>query len=153
MKKKFKVLGMLISVALVILGILIMTGVFSDSASYPRTAGTSYDSGFATFGADFYNYVCNNSAEAASAARSAAYNVADLINIITNGCGLIVMALGLLSFCFFGMMPTGPIMVQNVVYAAPAPISVPSTAATVVEVKSVESETKPCEETTETPEA
>ena len=121
MKKGFKILGMIVSIGLVIFGILIMTGTFSSSVSYPGYASSTYDSGYAIFGADFYNYVCNNSAEAADAAKAAAYNTIDIIDLITNSCGVIVLALGLLGFCFFGMMPTGAFKVENVVCATPAP--------------------------------
>ena len=126
MKKGFKNLGMVISIGLVILGVLIMTGTFRDSASYPNYAPSSYDSGYAIFGADFYNFVCNNSAEAADAAAAAANNTVDIINLITGSCGVIVMALGLLGFCFFGMMPTGAFKVQNIISApVTPPVSAP----------------------------
>ena len=124
MKKGFKIAGMVVSVALVIFGVLIMCGVFKDGVSYPGNASTGYDSGYAIFGADFYNYVCNNSAEAASAARAAAYNAIDIIDILTGGFGAIIIAMGLLGFCFFGMMPVGAFKVQNISARTPAPVPV-----------------------------
>jgi hypothetical protein len=122
MKKGFKILGMIISIGLVVFGILVLTGVFTDSISYPGNAPSGYDSGYAIFGADFYNYVCNNSAEAANAAAAAAYNTGDLIGTVTNGFGALILALGLLGFCFFGMMPTGTFKVQTV---SPVSINAP----------------------------
>ena len=122
MNKKFKTLGMIVSLVLVIFGIVVMCGVFTEY-TYPNSAPSGYDSGYAVFGADFYNYVSNNSAEAASAARVASYNIIDLINLVSGGFGAVIIAIGLLGFCFFGMMPAGVIKVENIVCAVPAPIT------------------------------
>ena len=138
MNKKFKILGMVVSIALVIFGIVVMCGTFAEY-SYPRTATTGYDSGYAIFGADFYNYVCNNSAEAASATRTVAYNTIDLIKLVSGGFGAVIMAMGLLGFCFFGMVPGGVIKVENIACAAPSPVAVPAPVAVPVETPAVES--------------
>ena len=162
MNKIFKILGMVVSIGLVIFGILIMTGTFRDSVSYPDYALSSYDHGYAIFGADFYNYVCNNSAEAADAAQAAAYNTVDIIEILTGGFGAVIMAMGLLGFCFFGVVPGGVIKVQNIACAtpAPAPVVTPATAvapapvtAPVVTETAVEEKEEPAAVEVQEPEA
>lgn len=133
MNKKFKTLGILVSIGMIIFGILVLTGEFTPSLSYPGTASSTYDSGYAVFGADFYNYVCNNSAEAAAAARAAAYNTTDIVHIISDGFGVSFIALGLLAFCFFGMMPVGAIKVEGISVAPAAPVYAPTPAPVIVE--------------------
>ncbi len=91
-KKTFAVVGMVISVIVVLWGILVFTG----SYDYASTPSWSYDYGYASFGGDFYSYVNNNAAYAA-------YNVRALGSMIEKIGGIVLISLGLLSFCYFGM--------------------------------------------------
>ena len=103
-KKTFATLGMIVSVVLVLVSILIFTGVMGGDADYPGSASYSYDSGYASFGADFYTYVSNNAAEAASASRTAANNVRELCDLMKNVCGSFMLGFGLLGFAYFGIV-------------------------------------------------
>lgn len=155
MKKGFKRLGMLVSVAVVIVGICVLCGAIYGNPSYSTDAPTGYDSGYAIFGADFYSYVCNNSAEAASAARAAANNVIDVVDSVNNIGGIILIAMGLFGFCFFGMMPTGAFKVELPVSAVPVsapaaePVSAAVACADVSEPAAAEAPTPLCESETE----
>ena len=103
-KQTFATLGMVFSAVLVLCSILVFIGVMGGEASYPGSAPYSYDSGYATFGGDFYTYVSNNAAEAASASRTAANNVRELCDLMKNVCGLFLLGFGLLGFCHFGIV-------------------------------------------------
>lgn len=48
--------------------------------------------------------MCNNSAEAASGARTAAYNLEDIALLLKNVCGIFLIGFGLLSLCHFTML-------------------------------------------------
>ena len=65
-------MGMIFCVLFIILGFVIM---FRDNSCSTASRSGLYDSGLASFGADFYTYVSNNAAEAASAACTAANNI------------------------------------------------------------------------------
>lgn len=67
-KKTFALIGMIISLAIVVCGVLTISGELGGNAHYASGASYLYDSGYASFGADFYTYVSNNAAEAADAA-------------------------------------------------------------------------------------
>lgn len=84
MKKSFLLYGIIISAIIAFLGILVIAGVFGGNASSASSAPSLYDSGYATFGADFYNFVSNNAQEAASAARIAANNIKELVSLMRN---------------------------------------------------------------------
>lgn len=94
MKKTFSVVGMIVCLAIILLGVLLLTGILTSA---PRIAPYPKDSGFASFGADFYEYVNNNAAEAASAVRSA-------YNLIKMASGLLMISIGAFGFCLFGTM-------------------------------------------------
>lgn len=105
MKKKFSVIGMAVGMLLAFLGILTVSGVFGNG-NY--SAGVSpYDSGYAKFGGDYYTYSVNNSAETASAAKAAANNLREISDILKNGIGFSMMAMGLFAFCGFGIVFSG----------------------------------------------
>ena len=105
MKKKLALIGMIAGIAMIFIGLLTMCGAFSGSISY---GGSSpYSSGYASFGADYYTYSVNNSAETASAARAAAQNVGDVLDFIQVCGGLFLMLFGLMAFCGFGIVHTG----------------------------------------------
>lgn len=103
-KKVFATLGMVFGLVIALCGILTITGEMGGNTSYPSSAPYSYESGYASFGADFYTYVSNNSAEAASAARTTASNLEDIADLLKNVCGVFLMGFGMLGFCFFGAM-------------------------------------------------
>lgn len=101
--KAFGIIGIVISLVLVVCGIVVMAGALGGDTHYPEGAGYLYDSGYAQFGADFYNFVSNNAAEAAAASRTAAYNLAEISELLKNSCGIFLIGFGLLGFCYFGM--------------------------------------------------
>ena len=101
-KKNFSLVGMGISILVVLFGILIMAGAMGGNASY-SSGSYLYDSGYASFGADFYTYVSNNAAEAASASRTAASNLVSIAKLLKNVCGIFLMGFGTMGFCLFGM--------------------------------------------------
>lgn len=103
-KKVFATLGMVFGLVIALCGILTITGEMGGDTSYPSSAPYSYESGYASFGADFYTYVSNNSAEAASAARTTASNLEDIAELLKNVCGVFLMGFGMLGLCFFGAM-------------------------------------------------
>ena len=103
-KKNCSIAGMICGLLAVILGIVILAGGLggeTNSAYVPYPA-SSYDKGFASFGADFYTYVVNNSAEAASASSTAANNVHHLSDFIKTVFGALTIAFGLFTVCLFG---------------------------------------------------
>ena len=67
MKKTFSITGMLAGALLIIFGLVALCGGFGDADSYG--GDSPYDSGYASFGADYYTYSVNNTAETASAVR------------------------------------------------------------------------------------
>lgn len=99
----FAIAGMGISFLLVIFGILVISNVLGGDTFSPSSAPYLYDSGYATFGADSYTYMCNNTAETASAARVTAYNLEDIALLLKNVCGIFMIGFGLLNFCRFAM--------------------------------------------------
>ena len=102
-KKVFATIGMIVSIVIVVMGVLVMTGAMGGNANYPSSAPYSYDSGYATFGGDFYTYVNNNASEAASASRTAASNIRALCELLKNFCGIALIGLGLIGLCAFGI--------------------------------------------------
>lgn len=100
MKKKFLLGGMIAGALIVVFGILAMCGVLGEATSYGNSS--PYDSGFASFGADYYTYSANNSAETASAARATANNLCDISHFLQACCGLFMIGIGIAIFCGFG---------------------------------------------------
>lgn len=103
-KKTFTTIGMICSAVILLMGILVMTGAMGGDASSASGASYLYDTGYASFGADFYTYVSNNAAEAASAARTIASNLKNLSELLKNGLGLLLIAFGMFGVCHFGML-------------------------------------------------
>ena len=103
-KQFFTIMGMVMGLLMTLCGILTITGAMGGDTSYPSSAPYSYDSGYASFGADFYTYVSNNSAEAASAARTTASNLEDIADLLKNVCGAFLIGFGVMGFCFFGII-------------------------------------------------
>ncbi len=102
MKKSCKVLGILIGLAFVLVGILAMSGALGAEVYYPDSAPFGYESGYATFGADYYTYSVNNMAEAGDGARAAGANLYYIGNFLKIFCGLTSMLFGFLVMCIFG---------------------------------------------------
>ena len=100
-------MGMILGLVMALCGILTITGTMGGDTSYPSSAPYSYESGYASFGADFYTYVSNNSAEAASAARTTASNLEDIAELLKNVCGCFLAVFGLMGVCFFGTIYAG----------------------------------------------
>lgn len=105
MKKGFSLAGIAVGALMIIFGIVAMCGGFGD-ADYSGS-NSPYNSGYATFGADYYTYSVNNSAETASAARSANSNLGEISNILRNCLGLIMLAIGFICICGFGIVYAG----------------------------------------------
>ena len=101
-KKTYSIIAMVVSVLIVLFGVLTLAGALGGDTSYPSSAPWSYDTGYATFGGDFYTYVSNNAGEAASASRTAASNLDEIATLLKSFCGISLSGFGLLSFCFFG---------------------------------------------------
>lgn len=104
MRKKYLLLaGFAIGFAFVIVGILSLAGALGGDAHDASSAPSYYDSGYGKFGADYYTYSVNNSAAAASAARTTAGNVAEIAKFLTTFCGLSSILIGLLVMCGFAL--------------------------------------------------
>lgn len=104
MKRTLSIVGIITGIAFIVVGALSILGVLGGSISYPGSAPYYYDSGYASFGADYYTYSVNNTAEAASAARAAAYNAGDIAVFLTWFCGLVSVLVGLTVICGFGIV-------------------------------------------------
>ena len=100
--KSFSAAGMIVSALIVIFGILFIAGALTEE-TYTAGGAGMYDSGYASFGADFYTYVSNNAAEAAAAGRTAASNLDDIFHLARTFGGIFLIGFGLLAFCLFGM--------------------------------------------------
>lgn len=105
MKKTFSLLGMISGVLAIILAVCVLCGVFSGDMSSGATS--PFDSGYASFGADYYTYSVNNSAETASAANAAATNIASVFNLLQICLGLFMFVFGLIAVCGFGIVYAG----------------------------------------------
>ncbi len=102
-KKLFVYIGMIAGLLAVLMGILVMTGAMGGNSFTVFGAPYKYDSGYATFGADFYTYVTNNAAEAAEASTTAAANLREIAVLLKNVSGILLIAGGLFMLCFFGV--------------------------------------------------
>lgn len=97
-------MGMIFSIAIAIVGVVVLCGGLGGDAGYPSGALSYYDSGYASFGGDFYTYVNNNAAEAADAGNRAAANVKELCDLVKNVSGAFLIGFGLLGMCLFGIV-------------------------------------------------
>lgn len=100
-KKVFAIIGMIVCVLFIITGFTVM-GQDNECSTASRSG--MYDSGLTTFGADFYTYSNNNTAEAASAARITANNIYHLYDLLGNIFGWFFVFAGLIGFCHFGVV-------------------------------------------------
>ena len=127
-KKIVSLIGLGISGVIVLLGLLVLTGALTGNTTTASSALYPYDSGYATFGADFYSYVSNNAQEAASAGRTTAANVHRLFQLIRTVSGLFLMGFGALNACSFmlkflecqGEKPAAPAFVPAAPVEEPA---------------------------------
>jgi len=106
-KRNFSMIGMVVALIVAFCGILTLCGVMGGDTGHPSSASYLYDSGYASFGADFYSYVCNNAAEAADGAQKAASNLNEIAKLLKNIFGIIMIGFGLIAFCVFGMIWAG----------------------------------------------
>lgn len=102
-KKTLALIAMIISIAIAFFGILVMAGSMGGDTSYPSSS-YPYDAGYASFGADFYTYVNNNAAEAASGTYTIAANLNDIAELMKNALGIFLIGFGLLGLCHFAMI-------------------------------------------------
>ena len=102
MKKVLSWIGILTGVVLIITGIVVASGGTGNSLSYGQSS--PYDSGFASFGGDYYTYSVNNIAEATSAASAAASNTADVYRLVEFCLGMLMMFFGIVATCGFGLV-------------------------------------------------
>lgn len=100
-KRFFAVGGMAVCLLSVLLGILILCGVFGGlRGNYPTS--TTYDHGYAMFGNDYYTYMNNNAAATTSAISSVNRNIIAQSKLIKNISGLAFMSVGIIGFFAFG---------------------------------------------------
>ena len=106
-KRNFAMIGMVVGLVVAFCGILTIFGAMGGNTGSANSAPYLYDSGYASFGADFYSYVCNNAAEAADGAQKAASNLNELANLLKNVLGILLIGIGLIAFSCFGMIWSG----------------------------------------------
>lgn len=104
MKKKFSIVGIIVGVAFILVGILAMAGVFGGIPSYPKYTPAKYDLGYGTFGADYYTYSVNNTAEIANFTEATCYGVAEITKFLTAFMGVSSMLVGVIVICGFGIV-------------------------------------------------
>lgn len=126
MRKFFAVIGMLVCAGLVVAGIMFVEGNMGGNTSTASSAPSYYNSGYATFGADFYTYVTNNAGEAASAVRTAAANLNHIARLLRNFCGAVLIGMGLIGFCGFGVALGSKPKAQTVPMMPPVPAAQPA---------------------------
>lgn len=102
-KKISNILRLIVCAALIIIGVITLFGGFTGDNYYSSPSNYNYDVGYATFGADFYNFVSNNAAYAAYNTARVAARVSDLIDLMENIFGFAFIAVGLLGICKFGI--------------------------------------------------
>lgn len=101
-KNLFSVLGVLVGVIIIICGILFLNGKLAPINGYYVGTISSYDYGYASFGADFYTYVSNNAYIAAQHARGAAEYASQIAKMTRNFFGIFLISFGCLACCLFG---------------------------------------------------
>ena len=100
-KKLFATIGMIVCIVFVIMGFVTMG---QDNECSIASRSGLYDSGLTSFGADFYTYSNNNTAEAASAARITANNIYNLYDLVADVLGWLFVFSGSIGFCHFGVV-------------------------------------------------
>ncbi len=92
-------IGMIAGLVIIIVGIVFA----SKSSFYSSSASYWYDSGYALFGADFYNYVNNNTAEATANIKQVGYAVES----VNNSLGILMVCFGFFDVCLFWALHGG----------------------------------------------
>lgn len=101
-KKISKIIGLVVSVILIIVGIAIFNGELTGDRYYSEPSVYSYDYGYATFGADFYTFVSNNAALAAYHTGKAEAQISNMITLMENVFGWVFITAGMFGICKFG---------------------------------------------------
>lgn len=99
-KKASSILGLVTSIVLAVIGILILCEVFGGSHG-SLVSPYNYDYGYATFGADFYNYVSNNAAYSAKGTVAVYQTLSSLNDLLKNAFGFLFIGIGLFGVCHF----------------------------------------------------
>ena len=139
MRKFFSIVGILFSCVIIFWGLQYLNlnrdyvGGRLSSPSSASGAPSYVDSGYASFGADFYTFVTNNAADAAEAVHTVASNQIQLFDqlyqlktVFSQFFGYFLISLGGIGVCLFGCLFASP---QPVI---PAPAIPAPTVATVV---------------------
>ena len=103
-RKNISLIGIIVGIAFVVVGVLAMAGVLGGDTSYPSSAPSNFNSGYASFNGDYYTYSVNNSAETATAARTTAGNLGDIADFLKIFCGLFSIGFGFVVACGFGIV-------------------------------------------------
>ena len=98
--KVVPIIGMIVGFIAIILGILVLIGVFTDKTSiaYPSYF---YDYGYAQFGSDYYSYTNNNMAYAAYSSSAAFNQTLYLTNLVSSIAGFSFILFGAITSLVF----------------------------------------------------
>lgn len=99
-KKTSSILGLITSIVFAVIGLLILCEVFGGSTG-SLVSPYNYDYGYATFGADFYNYVSNNAAYSAKGIVAVYNTLSSLNDLLKNVFGFLFIGIGLFGICHF----------------------------------------------------
>jgi hypothetical protein len=114
MKGNYAKIGQIVCAVIAALGLLVFLGAIpgasvTDSGVNGET--TERKSGYASFGSDYYTYSNNNMAMTAVNARATARNTNLMLanqraicNAICSGAGILIMAVGAIGVCVFGIL-------------------------------------------------
>lgn len=124
--KKFALMGMVLSILICVFGAIVFFSKAPNEEANLSWYDTTYlDSGFTAFGGDFYTYVNNNTAQAAEALMASVRNQYDIVTQISKSCaavskagGVLLLALGMLGFCGFGIVYNVPEKPPYATYSA-----------------------------------
>ena len=107
MKKIFSISGMCVCLAIVLLGVLTLCCVLEPDLYRGSWPSPEYDYGYASFGSDYYTMSNNNMAMAAYNAAYATSNIADLGFSLQILFGILLISIGLVGICGFGIVFAG----------------------------------------------
>lgn len=100
------ILGIILGIAMIVCGILSYNDAILDTSVYSGE-NSPYSSGFASFGADYYTYSVNNTAETASAVKAVSHTIGDLQNLIRDCFSIFMIFFGLLVILAFSFILVG----------------------------------------------
>ncbi len=114
MKKTISVIGIVVGLVMFITGVISLGISLNHDSRHVTAADSTYDIGYAQFGSDYYSYSNNNMAHAGVAATRAAANIYELADLTEGAAnlmkvigGVLLMGLGLLGSCGFGIIFAG----------------------------------------------